>query len=194
LRPRLLPLAAGFYLLLGAAGVVWIGLAREGPIPLSLFLRPEGLALDLALGVAVGGALLALWAGGRRWLPLARRLERRLAAALAGTSRQEALALALLSALAEEVFFRGAVQGAFGLWPAALLFALLHAGPRRDLALWGLFALVAGLACGGLVAARGALVPAVAAHFVVNAVGLRRLARAAPAGPAAGGGTAPPLC
>ena len=190
----LLPLAAGFYLLLGTAGVVWIGLHREGPLPLSLFLRPATLAGDLLLGGAAGGALLALWAAARRWLPLARRLERRLAAALAGTTRQEALALAVLSALAEEVFFRGAVQGAFGLWPAALLFALLHSGPKRDLALWGLFALAAGLAFGALAAARGALAPAVTAHFVVNAVGLRRLARPAPAGPAAGGGTAPPLC
>ena len=76
---------------------------------------------------------------------------------------------------------------------AALLFALLHAGPQRDLALWGLFALVAGLAMGGLVALRGQLAPAVAAHFVVNAVGLRRLAGAGP--PAAdAAGPAPPLC
>jgi len=193
LSRRLLPLAAAFYLLLGAAGVVWIGLEREGPIPSALFFRPEALPLDLALGAATGGALLALWAAARRFLPLARRLERRLAAALAGSSRQEALALALLSAVAEEVFFRGAVQGAFGLWPAALLFALLHAGPKRDLALWGLFALVAGLALGGLVALRGQLAPAVAAHFVVNAVGLRRLAGAGP--PAAdAAGPAPPLC
>ncbi|HSM50524.1 MAG TPA: CPBP family intramembrane glutamic endopeptidase [Thermoanaerobaculia bacterium] len=193
MRLRLLPLAAGFYLLLGAAGVVWIGLVREGPIPLALFLRPEALAGDLLLGGAVGGALLGLWAAARRFLPLAGRLERRLAAALAGSSRQEALALALLSAVAEEVFFRGAVQGAFGLWPAALLFALLHTGPRRDLALWGLFALAAGLAMGGLVAQRGQLAPAVAAHFVVNAVGLWRLAGAPPP-EATAAGPAPPLC
>jgi membrane protease YdiL (CAAX protease family) len=190
---RLLPLAAAFYLLLGAAGVVWIGLDREGPISSALFFRPAALPLDLLLGAATGGTLLLLWAAARRFLPLARRLERRLAAALAGSSRQEALALALVSAVAEEVFFRGAVQGAFGLWAAALLFALLHTGPKPDLALWGLFALAAGLAFGGLVAVRGQLAPAVAAHFVVNAVGLRRLAGAPPP-EAAASGPAPPLC
>ncbi|HPK65074.1 MAG TPA: CPBP family intramembrane metalloprotease [Thermoanaerobaculia bacterium] len=193
MRPRLLPLAAGFYLLLGSAGAIWIGLARGGPIPVTLFLRPAALGGDLLAGVAAGAGLLALWAAGRRWLPLARRLERRLAAALAGTSPEEALVLALLSALAEEVFFRGAVQGTFGLWPAALLFALLHSGPRRDLVLWGAFALVAGLVCGALVVLRGQLAPAIAAHFLVNAVGLRRLASVAPP-PVASGDPPPPLC
>ncbi|HNZ96930.1 MAG TPA: hypothetical protein PKM64_07030, partial [Thermoanaerobaculia bacterium] len=66
MRPRLLPLAAGFYLLLGGAGAIWIGLARGGPIPFTLFLRPAALGGDLLAGVAAGAGLLALWAAGRR--------------------------------------------------------------------------------------------------------------------------------
>ena len=89
----------------------------------------------------------------------------------------EALALAWISALAEELFFRGALQGAIGLLAAAVLFALLHFGPGRAFRVWGLFALVAGLGLGALVAERETLGAAIVAHALVNGVNLARLAR-----------------
>ena len=78
------------------------------------------------------------------------------------------MSLALISAVAEELFFRGALQGAIGFLPAAVLFALMHAGPGKGFRIWTLFALAGGLALGALVALRGPLGGAIVAHLMVN--------------------------
>jgi membrane protease YdiL (CAAX protease family) len=169
-----LPAAAIFYLALAVVGVVWIGW-RRGSIGLDLFLSPDAAALDLGIGLAAGLALAAAWDLTRRLVAEASRVEERLADILGPLERSEAVALALLSAIAEEFFFRGAVQGSWGYLPAAALFTLLHLGPGREYRLWTLFAGVAGLALGGLVAWRGSLASAIVAHALVNAVGLVRL-------------------
>jgi membrane protease YdiL (CAAX protease family) len=145
-------------------------------IPLSLFVDSRNWWLDLALGLGAGLLLLAAWWGAERLLPLARELEARLASVLGPLTLSEAAALALLSGFAEELFFRGAVQGTFGWIAATLLFALLHSGPGRAFRLWSLFALLAGSLFGGIMAWRGNLLGPVVGHILVNAVNLRRLA------------------
>lgn len=172
-------MAWGLYLVLAFAGSIWIGL-REGSIPLALFVDAGRWWIDLAAGVGAAAGLLLAWEAGRRSLRLARELEAQLGRVLGTIDPQEALALALLSGFAEELFFRGAVQGAFPahgwLW-AALLFSLLHTGPGRPYRLWTLFAFLAGLVFGLLTAWSGNLLAAITAHALVNAVNLRRLAR-----------------
>lgn len=163
------------YLLLAIAGAVWLGLARGG-LAVAHFLDPETWAADLLWGLAAGAALLAFWHLGRAVLPLARDLERTIADILAGLTPTDAVALALISGFAEELFFRGAVQGSWGIVPATVIFALLHTGPGRPFLLWTVFALVAGAVFGGLAIVRGNLLAPIAAHVVVNAVNLRRLA------------------
>lgn len=173
---RLYRFAWGLYMVLALAGALWIGL-RRGVIPLSLFLAPRDWWLDLGIGLAAGLLLLGAWWGAERTFPLARELESRLAGALGPITGSEAIALALLSSFAEELFFRGAVQGALGWTAATLLFGLLHSGPGKAFRLWTLFALAAGALMGGIMAWRGNLLGPVASHFLVNAVNLRRLAR-----------------
>lgn len=169
--------AWAFYLALALAAVVWIGV-REGPIRRELFLGETlaAVGIDLSLGVGAGLGLVALWGAVCR-RPLARELEARLAAAIGSLGSVEVVALAILSGFAEELFFRGAVQRAWGLVPAALTFALLHTGRGRAFLLWTAFAAIAGFAFGALVALRGTLAPAIVAHALVNAVNLRRLAQ-----------------
>ena len=75
------------------------------------------------------------------------------------------------------VFFRGALQPRVGLLPASLLFGLAHLAPRRDLALWAGFALLAGLILGALFEYTGNLLAPAIAHVLVNAVNLRWLSR-----------------
>ncbi len=164
-----------FYLFLSIAGLV--GLAALGrPIDLRLFVVPERWALDLALGLGAGALLLALWALARwRWAS-ARELERTLGALVGRLGGEEIVALALISALGEEVAFRGALQSWLGLYPAAALFALLHVGPGATFRPWTLFALAGGLVFGALVEQRGSLGAAIVAHLVVNLVQLRRIA------------------
>jgi CAAX protease family protein len=173
-RGTLYRLAWFFYLALAVGGAVWIGL-RTGDVPLALFVDPAGIWLDLALGAGTGLALVGLWEVARRRLSGAAQLEEHLAEILRGIAPGEVLALALLSGFTEELFFRGAVQGAWGIVPATLLFALLHTGPGAPFRLWSLFAAVAGLALGGLMLWRGNLLAPALAHFLVNAINLRRL-------------------
>jgi membrane protease YdiL (CAAX protease family) len=165
-----------FYLALAIAGLLWTG-AQRGRLGLELFVDPGSWWIDLGAGLGVGGALLTLWWALGRFVAAARQLEEELARLLAPLAVAEAIALAVISAVAEELFFRGAVQGAVGLLPAAVLFALLHAGPGKGFRVWTLFALAGGLALGALVALRGPLGGAILGHLLVNGVNLVRLAR-----------------
>jgi len=171
---RFLRTTATVYFLLAVAAVVWIGLA-EGSVPTSLFWVPARAAGDLLSGLAAGTLLLVLTWVARRFLPAFAELEQHLAALLPGVTRGEALAVAAISGFAEELFFRGAVQGSWGWLWAAVLFALLHTGPDRLVGPWSVFALLAGSLFAGLTLLRGSILPAVVAHILVNAVGLQRL-------------------
>jgi len=172
---RVYQVAWAVYLVMASGGAVWMGLSRGG-LTVAQFVDPATWWLDLLWGVAAGVALLALWLLGRTLLPAARDLERLIADVLGGLSAGDALALALISGFAEELFFRGAVQGSWGVVPATVLFALLHAGPGRPFLIWALFALVAGAVFAGLAVSRGNLLAPMAAHVLVNSVNLRRLA------------------
>jgi membrane protease YdiL (CAAX protease family) len=172
---RLYRFAWGLYLILALAGAIWIG-ARRGVIPLSLFFDPKGWWLDLGAGAGAGLLLLGAWWGAERAFPLAKDLEARLAATLGSITTSEAVALAALSGFAEELFFRGAVQGTLGWIAATALFGVLHSGPGKAFRLWTLFAFVAGALFGGIMVWRGNLLGPVVGHFLVNAVNLRRLA------------------
>jgi membrane protease YdiL (CAAX protease family) len=174
-RGRLYRLAWGLYLAMAVGGALWIGI-RRGVIPLALFVDVHRWWLDLLLGVGAAAILLGFWAGAERLVPLARDLDRQLMAALGPLEPAEVIGLAVLSGFAEELFFRGAVQGAFGWLPATLAFAILHSGPGRAFRLWTVFAAVAGLLFAGLVVWRGNLLAPIVGHFLVNAINLRRLA------------------
>ncbi|MDH3253408.1 MAG: CPBP family intramembrane metalloprotease [Acidobacteriota bacterium] len=178
-RGTLLNWAWSFYLLLAVAGILWLGL-RHGEIGLGWFVGEKWLA-DLGLGLLTGGLMSGAWVVGRRSLREARRIEEYFAAVLGGLTGSEALALAVLSAIAEEFFFRGAVQDAWGFLAAAGLFTFLHVGPGREFRLWTLFAGIAGLVLGGLMMWRGTLLAPMIAHALVNAIGLSRLAALSPA-------------
>lgn len=183
-------LAWGFYLALAVAGVIGWG-AQRGPLGLAAFVEPGTWWLDLGLGLGLGGALVGVWEVLRRLARGPRRLEAELRQRLGALTRGEALALALVSAVGEEIAFRGALQSWLGWWPAALLFALAHVGPAGAFLWWTGWALVGGVGFGLVVEGRGALGAALVAHLVVNAVQLVRLSRpaGAPAAPPAG---APP--
>ena len=163
-----------FYLILALGGALWVG-ARQGRIAPGLFFDAATWWIDLVIGSAAGALLVLLWVGARRALPTARELEIQLAEALGPLAPGEILGLALLSGFAEELFFRGAVQGAWGWIPATALFALLHAGPGPSYRVWTGFAAVAGLALAGLMIWRGNLLAPVVTHVLVNGVNLHRL-------------------
>lgn len=122
---------------------------------------------------------MLLWELARKYLASARQLTDALSAALGPLQPGEVVGLALLSGFAEELLFRGAIQGSLGILAATLLFGFLHSGgpggSSSGLRLWPLFALVAGGLFGAMVLWRGNLLPAITAHVVVNAINLGRL-------------------
>lgn len=175
---RLYRLGWIIYLIMAVAGVLWIGIRESAPIPLRLFVDPRHWWLDALLGLGSGALLLGLWRGAEEMSPLARRLQEQLSAILGSLTGPEAFALALISGFAEELFFRGAVQGQWGWLAATVLFALLHTGPGRHFRLWTVFAALAGALFGGLMVWRGNLLAPVLGHVLVNGVNLRRLTAA----------------
>lgn len=84
--------------------------------------------------------------------------------------------MALLSALGEELVFRGLAMPYFGLIGSSAIFGLVHLIPRKRLWVWSVWATGAGLIFGYLAQATGGLLAPFAAHFLVNAVGLSTLA------------------
>jgi hypothetical protein len=107
----------------------------------------------------------------------ARALHRDFRARLEPLSDSERLILAAASSIGEEVFFRGALLPAVGLVWSSAVFALLHVGPRARHLPWTASSFAAGLVFGQLFLWSGDLTGAVVAHFTVNFLNLRHLAR-----------------
>lgn len=172
-RPNVYALAWGFYLVIAVVGLVWLGFQNDR-LELGLFLDPRGWPVDAAVGLATGALLAGVWHLGCRFWARARALEERLAELLGPLRADEAVTLAVISGIAEEVLFRGAVLQAWGWIAATVLFALVHFGGRAY-RLWTAWALIAGLLLALLVLWRDNLLPAILAHAVVNTTGLLRL-------------------
>jgi len=139
-------------------------LAARGPLIWSV-------AVGILAGLVCVGVLWSI-----RRLPPLERLERWQRVVVETWSTTDAVAVALISGLAEEALLRAFLQPIIGLIPAAVVFAVLHFVPDRKLWFWPLFALISGLLLGGLFEIWG--YPAAAAtHIVINTVALVRLRR-----------------
>lgn len=136
-----------------------------------------GLGLVLALGVIAS----------TRWLvrrtTWARDLHVAFRGVLGPVSGVEIAVFALTSGVAEELFFRAALQPATGYVAASLLFGLVHFGGRRLLP-WTLWAVVMGFALGALYALTGELLGCVVAHVWINYENLHFIAGHEPTGAA----------
>lgn len=182
-RGSLVPLALGFYAVMGAVAVAW-RLLEDGQGP--FLAGPEQLAPGCSqllrhalLGLLAGGGLIVssrLWT---RYTRMGRALAQRLAAILGPLSGRQVWVLALASGLAEEMFFRGALQPRVGLALASLLFGLAHLVPSRELAPWSGFAVLAGVLLGALFDRTGNLLAPALAHALINGVNLHWLGRMA---------------
>jgi len=188
--PRLPPsalvrMALRFYGLLFLAAwlwrTAWLGepLLHAGPEAAARGVDPlrDGAAGLLAAGIVIGLShqLTAHTRGGRA-------LADGLARLLGPLETRHVVVLALVSGIAEEAFFRGALQPRVGLVWASLVFGLAHFVPRPEFRLWTVFSVAAGFLLGFLFEATGNLVAPVVAHVVVNGVNLTLLVRGGPWG------------
>jgi len=169
-----------FYGVMAAAAVVWrIGFYGEPLLYADAGAAAAGVdpARDVGLGLAVGAAVVVLSHVATRGTDWGERLARSLASGIGRLDTSNAVLLAFASGLAEEMFFRGALQPRVGLVAASLLFGLLHFAPRRELAPWTVFAVIVGGVFGWLFEWTGNLVAPVVAHTTINAINLPMLAR-----------------
>ena len=169
----ILGVASAVYLMLFLGAWLWIRLRGETvPLAGKWGIGPEaGLGVALGLVVAGGSALIS------RVSPAARGLEGEFRQLLGALNPAEILLLAALSGIAEEVFFRAALQPTTGLIFASLLFGFLHVGPRPVYLVWTVFAVVMGFCLGGLFEWTGGVACPVGLHFTVNALNLGRITR-----------------
>jgi membrane protease YdiL (CAAX protease family) len=106
----------------------------------------------------------------------ARNLHRELRPVARDLSGSGIIAVAVFSALGEELWFRGLMQPWLGLWLQGLAFGIVHSqlrGPSRWA--WVTWAMVMGLAFGAIFALTGSLAGPLAAHALINGLNLSYL-------------------
>lgn len=168
-----------FYGAMGIVALLWrMSTPGESILHPSVEAEARAWRLPAAIGVGAAAGLLAVGVSEAltRWTRLGRDLSELLAESIGPLGRADAWLLAFASGLAEEMFFRGALQPKVGLVVASLLFGAAHFLPRRELVLWSLFAVLIGLGLGGLFEWTGQLAAPIAAHVLVNGINLPRLA------------------
>lgn len=106
---------------------------------------------------------------------------RRLAAELrplaSGLSGSDAILLAILSALGEELLFRSVLTPWLGVVGQALVFGVLHQVPGRSRFAYMAWATLMGIILGAIFSATGSLLGPIIAHALINALNLRFLKR-----------------
>lgn len=182
-RDGFVRMALIFYGVMGCLALLWRMWTPGASIlhPAGQVEATFGLGTALGAGLVMCGAALAVSELLTRFSALGEALADTLGEGLIGLGRADAVLLALASGIGEEMFFRGALQPAVGIAWASLIFGACHFLPRRELALWSLYAVVMGFAFGWLFETTGHLVAPIAAHALVNGVNLPRLARQAEA-------------
>ncbi|MCB9436407.1 MAG: CPBP family intramembrane metalloprotease [Anaerolineales bacterium] len=128
---------------------------------------------DTLLGLGIGWLSgWAVWVLGAR-LPATLEIRARLLATFdfAHFKRWHVVALALVAAVPEEIFFRGTLQPEIGIILTALIFGALHSLTLT----YFIYATVAGLGLGLMADWHGTLWMPIAAHFAVDYVSLMAL-------------------
>jgi membrane protease YdiL (CAAX protease family) len=170
---RITTLAVVVYgpLAVGALAWAWLGGARFAwtlDTPWWSASYPERLALSLGLGLLLAVVVVGvtpILVERTRW---ARALHAELAEIISPLSAAEMTWLALASGVAEELFFRGAMQPAWGLLITSLIFGAVHVGPKPLFLAWTTWAFVMGLLLGLIFELTGVLWGPVLAHVWIN--------------------------
>lgn len=81
------------------------------------------------------------------------------------------IVIAILSGVAEEIFFRGVLQAQFGIWIASAVFGLAHIWKKTAI-VYGMYAALIGLVFGGLYEHSGNLWVPILAHIVNNFIAI----------------------
>ena len=162
------------YGLMTLGGYWWLAWRERTVVIAAWAIGPRGVALAAVAGSATGFALFAAARCLCRYFRPFAALDARLMSVIGPLVARDALALAMVSGVAEEFFFRCAAQDAAGWLGAAFLFALGHLG-GPGLYLWSVQGLFCGLVFGALVHNGFGVLSAALAHSLFNYLWLQRL-------------------
>jgi membrane protease YdiL (CAAX protease family) len=126
------------------------------------------LALSLGLGLALALVVVATTPVLVKRTKWARTLRAELEEIISPLSSAEIVWLAFASGLAEELFFRGAMQPVLGLMITSVIFGAVHVGPKPVFLAWTTWAFVMGLLLGLIFELTGVLWGPVLAHVWIN--------------------------
>jgi membrane protease YdiL (CAAX protease family) len=174
---RVLVLLGAYAAMAGASAVLSLALGRD-PLACEAWLGTSGSAavlVSLGSGICIGAATVAATRVVVRRAAWARDLHAALRPAVHRAGDGGLLAVAVASAAAEELLFRGVLVPVVGVVLSSLAFGALHQIRGRARWGWMAWATVMGLLFGVLFAATGSLAGPVAAHVIVNAANLRFL-------------------
>ena len=158
-----------YCMLLGLA-LGWIFFRGRLSWGLFVDIRVENLPRLILLTLGTSSCMVALSLYCSRNFAWAEQLEAEFVKFLVPMKLWEIAAIGLLSGIAEETFFRGALQTTVGLIPASLAFGLAHFVPRHPFWNWSLYAAFAGFLLGCLFELTHQLLPVMVAHGLTNFV------------------------
>lgn len=172
-----IPLGLGVLFYLGVAGLgvglpLVFGRWEEAA---ALARGREGFFFQAGLGAGVGLLLVGLSRVLTAQLKIMKELEAALASLVGAIGPGRALALAIVSGVAEEWFFRCAFLDLVGPYWSTLVFALVHTGPGKKFRAWTLLAGLAGALFAWMILQGWGLAGVAAAHAVLNFLNLMRL-------------------
>ena len=167
---KVLAPALRIYCVLLALALVWIFFLDRLSWNLFVDVRVENLPRVILLTLGTSSFMVALSLYCNRNFLWAQQLEEEFAKILVPMKLWETTAIGLLSGIAEELFFRGALQTTIGLIPASLAFGLAHLVPRHPFWNWSLYAAFAGFLLGCLFELTHHLLPVMLAHALTNIV------------------------
>ncbi len=166
-----------------ALSLAW---ARARDLPLTERLVPEPAAL--ALGALAGALLWGTIPFLLRSPEMRRVWDRVLLPFSGGLGTRDIVAIALLSGVTEELFFRGVLLPELGLVLSSLCFGALHALCTA----YFVWATLVGAGLGALALATGSLATPIAAHAIYNFGALLLLRRSAARAPSSSAAAAAP--
>lgn len=156
----------------------WFWLDRlpfSHPAPWLELSEPVAQAYSLLLGIVFGGLVVITSRISVARFPWARRLNDEFLPVARQLSPASVVVLAVLSAVGEELAFRGLAQPYLGLFGQAALFGLLHQMPGPSRWVWAAWAGVVGLGLGAIFQLTGSLSGPIVAHALVNGLNLSHL-------------------
>jgi uncharacterized protein len=162
--------ALRFYSVLMSLALGWIYFQHR--LRWDLFFRadPKKFGMDLSVGLVAASSIIGLSLFASKNFLWAQLLGDEFAKIVVPLHFWEIAAVALLSGIVEETFFRGAIQPVLGLIPTSLLFGIAHFVPRKQLLPWSACAVLAGFVMGCLFELTHNLFPAILAHSATNFV------------------------